>query len=228
MELYDLFVLAIAAVVFYFIFRIIMTIYYGAKTVANTAKKVTSRFQGKNTVKNPAPAAAPAAPAGEEQALEPMSEAAALLCEEDSISEYFAKLVCIENNALFDYLHENYDCTNINDSHKTLLALCFVLNLFDRLEIGNDPCALKAMIDKITQEDSSYKDYTLKFAWSSGIWKVYMEYKPSEKSDGEAAAMVFVRNLIVLVPQGNNDHLYAYIGQAIKRFNDNVDDVWNA
>lgn len=228
MSSYDIFVLVVAVVVFYFIFRIVAKILRGAKKVVNTAQNIAARHQEKYAEERPIettpPQTEPAANVPQRTNAIIEDAKAVERCSDIQVQTGLADAIIRSNDMLWKNLANHYDVEG-KKGHIDLTLICFLIQVIDHFNLGKNENVIKDMIKRLCEMDDSYKDYVLRMVWPQ-IWNIYMEYKTSEDQPSEAVAQLFVRNLDPITGPGVHRELYEFLGLLVKQFTQEIDEVW--
>lgn len=228
MESYDIFVLVVAAVVFYFLYRIFAPIIRGLINVFKAGKRMVDNHNAKKAAQN-----APQAQQYDDATEDDAHESGAIYEDPDAVEKVlsstmlqngFAKLVIHYNGELWDYLNKKYD-TSGKSGFRSLIAMGLLLQISEHFNLGNNEDVVESVNACICAQDSSYKEGILGRAWPA-VWKVYMEYKPTEEEPDQAASMTMVRLLMPLSGSGQNDELFGLTGTVIRCLEEQCDELW--
>lgn len=229
MSSYDIFVLVVAGVVFYFIFRIVAKILRGAKKVVNTAQNIAARHQEKHAEERPIVATPPQTESATNipQKLNDITEdpKAVERCSDIQVQTGLADAIIRSNDMLWKGLASHYDVEE-KRGHIDLTLICFLIQVTDHFNLGKNTNVINGMIKRLCEMNDSYEDYVLNMAWPQ-VWNIYMEYKASENQPGTAVAQLFVHNLAPITGPGVHKELYEFLGLLIKQFIQEIDEVWS-
>lgn len=227
MSSYDIFVLVVAVVVFYFIFRIVAKILRGAKKVVNTAQNIAARHQEKHVeerpIVTPPPRTEPVANTPQKTNTIIEDAQAVERCSDIQVQAGLAEAIIRSNDMLWQGLANHYDVEG-KRGHIDLTLVCFLIQVTDHFSLGKNETVINGMIKRICEMDDSYKDYVLNMVWPQ-VWNIYMEYKATESQPGTAVAQLFVRNLAPITGPGVHKELYEFLGLLIKKFTEEIDEV---
>ena len=206
MSSYDIFVLVVAVVVFYFIFRIVAKILRGAKKVVNTAQNIAARHQEKHVeerpIVSPPPRTEPVANTPQKTNTIIEDAQAVERCSDIQVQSGIADAIVVSGYT------EQYQ------------------QVFDQAGMSlQDPANIIYLEGHHGAHTTAYKDYVLNMAWPQ-VWNIYMEYKASESQPGTAVAQLFVRNLAPITGPGIHKELYEFLGLLMKKFTEEIDEVW--
>ena len=228
MSSYDIFVLVVAVVVFYFIFRIVAKIFRGAKKVVNTAQNIAARHQEKHAEERPSmtstPRNEPIASVPQKASTITEDAQAVERCSDIQIQSGLADAIIRSNDMLWKGLANHYDVEG-KRGHIDLTLICFLIQVTDHFNLGKNENVINGMIKRLCELDDNYKDYVLNMVWPQ-VWNIYMEYKANESQPGTAVAQLFVRNLAPITGPGVHKELYEFLGLLIRKFTEEIDEVW--
>lgn len=227
MELYDIFVLVVAAVLLYFLYRIFSPIIRGLIGMFKAGKRMVDNHNAKKAAQE-----APQEQYDEEE-YDEEPEAGVVYEDPDSVEKVlgspmlqngFAKLIIHYNGKLWDYLCENFDASS-KHGFKALIAMGLLVQITEKFFLGDNEDVVNAINACICEQDSDYDAGALRLSWP-GVWKVFMEYKPTEEEYGTAASMLMVRLLSPVAGPGKHDELYELTGTAIRYLEEQCDELW--
>lgn len=226
MELYDIFVLVVAAVVFYFLYRILSPVIRGLISMFKAGKRMVDRHNAKKAAQN-APEEADSAEDDGEIELGVVYEdpdAVADVVNNPELAQSIARLIIDNTERLWDYLSAHFD-TNGKRAHKDMVAMALLLQFSEEYCLADNEEAIRTLNRTICAQDERYKENLLNLVWP-GVWKVYMQYKPDEDELGKGAAMTMVRVLTTVTGPGIHEELYEFAGTLMRDMIAECDEIW--
>jgi len=223
MDGYDIFVLVVAAVVFYFLYRIFAPVIRGLIRTIKSAKGMVDKHRARKAQEQ-AYAEDPQQDAEEECAVEEDPEAVEKLLGNPLLQHGIAGLIIHYNKKIWEYLGNNYD-TEGKGGFRTLIASSLLLQVTEQFGLGNNEEVINALNSSMCDQDKSYSMGALRLGWPN-IWKIFMEYKPTEDEPGKAASMVLVRTIMPVAGSGSNTELYEFVGTALRYLDEQCEELW--
>lgn len=223
MELYDIFVLVVAAVLLYFLYRIFSPIIRGLIGMFKAGKRMVDNHNAKKAAQN-----APQEQYDEEEYDEEREpgvvyedpDMVAELLDNTSLREGIADHLIHCHNEIWNYLSTNF---NAKKGTKLIVGMALLVQIIDEYALGDSDEVVNAFHGTLKAKSSDF-DNMLIF-WPN-VWKVFMQVKPTEDEPGKGAAMLLVRVFSTITGPGIFEELYTYAGVAVNNMIEQCDELW--
>lgn len=211
MSSYDIFVLVIGVIIFYFIFRILAKVLRGIKAVVNTAQDIAARHQEKH---------AKAADATDNAGCDPQIAAR---CCDSQVQAAMAEAIIRSNNMLW-YQLESYCKPEEKIPKMSLTAICFIILIADHLNLGQNTEFIHGIIQQLCAQTTSLSDAVMNTFYTH-MWDVYADLKQHETQPGTAVAELFIRNVSSAIHQDIGNEQLALLRLLIPQFVEAIDGI---